>query len=95
MEQIESLYAALKEENVKKGWTQHSGVVGEAALAAIPAEEAPIAVAEEVKPKRASRKKAEPKSEPQVEVAADPVIAETDVKEPTPKKPRASRKKAE
>ncbi len=27
MEQIESLYAAMKEENVKKGWTQHSGVV--------------------------------------------------------------------
>ena len=60
VEQIESLYVALKDENIKKGWTLHSGVtaaaevgVSEAVCEDVPATEpAPVA-----KPKRAPRKK--------------------------------------
>lgn len=51
-EQIESLYDSLKEENVKKGWTPHSGVV--ALAATTQAAEAPAA-----KKPRATRKKTE------------------------------------
>ncbi len=93
-EQIEALYAALKEENVKKGWTIHSGVVAESAVDTVtdtianPAEEAPPATANDDKPKRPSRKKASPKAE--ATAAAD-----GDVTTPAPKKPRATRKKAE
>jgi len=85
VEQIEWLYASLKEENVKKGWTPHSGVVAEAT--AVQTEQTPVAVTEEAKPKRAVRKKAEPQ--------ANAPIAETEVKALAPKKPRATRKKAE
>lgn len=106
VEQIESLYAALKEENVKKGWTQHSGVVAEASMAAPPTEEPPAAVAEATKPKRAPRKKAEPKNQPPADAVAKVAVENAEVvqagavkaeepapKEPPPKKPRASRKK--
>ena len=49
VEQIESLYAALQEENVKKGWTLHSGVVAVATTVH----------AEAAKQPRASRTKTE------------------------------------
>jgi ATP dependent DNA ligase C terminal region/ATP dependent DNA ligase domain len=94
VEQIESLYAGLKDENVKKGWTQHSGVIAEGAIATSPVEVPPVAVVEEVKPKRATRKKAEPKAEVKTEPQADASVVETEDR-PAPKKPRASRKKAE
>lgn len=108
VEQIETLYSSLKEENVKKGWTLHSGVVAEPATAqdtvapATPATEQAAAstIKEErpAKPKRAPRKKAESNAEPKVEevVAEAHAIAPAPAaKKPAAKKPRASRKKAE
>ncbi len=64
--QIESLYQALKDENVKKGWTAHSGVLSPVAEPEVAdstlatnavAGETPAEVAPPVKAKRASRKK--------------------------------------
>lgn len=83
VEQIESLYASLKEENVKKGWTLHSGVIADGT----PELTVEAPVAKGAKPKPAPRKTAEP--------TAAAAIATADVPLPASKKLRASRKKAE
>ncbi len=95
-EQIESLYLGLKEENVKKGWTLHSGVTTapEPELASDPVTSDPVTSdpAPATKPKRAPRKKKEPEAEAPADTSTTAASPDEQV---TPKKKRASRKKAE
>lgn len=88
VDQIESLYQALKDENVKKGWTPHSGVLAEAPTAE------PEASKTAEKPKRAARgKKAEAEPQSQVESAAE-LVAEPATETATAAKPKRATKKA-